>query len=1492
MSEAIENRIVQMKFSNRAFEKGVANSLKSLYKLDEAMQFKNAEKGARAIDNAMDQVSFKKIEDGIESLNDKFSMLRIVAINVLSDLATTATRTVIGTMNAAFNQIKSGGLNRAMNLEHAKFQIEGLGKAWEDVGDDINYAVDGTAYGLDAAAVAASQLLASNVQVGDEMKAALRGISGVAAMTSSSYEEIANVFTAVAGQGKVMAINLNSLSARGINAAATLADAMGVTEAEVRDMVSEGKIDFNTFAKAMDDAYGEHAKDANKTFTGALSNMKAALSRIGADVETPGLENARDIFNALRESINAIHEAMMPLINDINNLQNHLTKVVVKAISARNLIDIWKGFYSVIKQLVKIGKQFSMAFSNVFGKLNSKMILGITKSFEKFFKSFKLNGPALYNIYEIFFEFFTLLKNVGKYLSLIFSISFDKVLNKIGIAIKLITRALNGIMNGFLKAFNFKRVKSALEFLNMALYRLKKAFTINSKAMYPVYAMAFKIFAAIRRIMVALSPLVKVLTKVLVKVLQIIFKTVRNIIHYIYALTKSISPINSILKSIGKIAIALANAVGDAIIKLLNITNRRNNIEPMINMIKNGLKFISNSLGIVTPLVVKFINSISKSKAASIGFTAISKSLDIMSAGFEVLYNVANKVRQLIKSVFSNLKTSVEKTTFFKSLDESFGKLKDTFSNGADNITKLLKRFAKWIGEIDISKAANAISNGFSKIINAVSNFFDLIEKPVTTGFSKAIGIIVVGFMSVKKAAKTAISGLKSFTKHINDIFTQNNNEKVDGLGYISQGLANFEKDAKKLYKSLGPTGKAIMDMFGSQGIIGIVSNALKLINKFIKRTNPDDIWAFIDMNLLVKLSNSIESIIKSINGVEEPLVGLQEALSPGKIMQIAVAIGMLAGALYVISQIDTAKIFITIGAIAALMVLIGGFVTLLSYLNTLSNFDFSGISSITSDILKISLGLLVMAVALKVLASLGDSVWPALGALAALAIILLGFTIALAKLIPFTAGLGKVVLCILALASAMVIGAIAANLINLAILGFIGILKLLSTDYFKDIDKGVARLSYILKKLFTPMLMFTIILALLAVEFVVVSVGMLLFGIGMALIAKQAVKVISIIASFAAFIMMIASLKVSALIKVIVGLIAIGIALNLIGKGALLAGIGVQKFGIGVLAVAAAFMLFLQALLLLDESFVKLKDIIGHLFQFIGGLVGDFILALPNFLLELLDKVANTLKRGLKVLAKILRIIFNFLLNFVEHLNWQRFGRTIAKMLIEMWIGIVDYMYSKKEKIRKTLVKFIELFYELFVNVIGDIFDDICDVLGLNLDGLWELLGSAFATIIDTLGDFWSGVAKAFEKKGITAKAKALVEFGVNFAKQVTGQPIIEVPSDSGTSSGDNSGPVKHSTVANGSAVSKKNGKSNKSNDTTRKKANASGSAVSAANSDKQKKEKDYSKAISGLGDKLNKIYNKNTNLYMDGDVLVGGLSDKFDSSLGTTSIFKERGI
>jgi tape measure domain-containing protein len=315
-----------MQFDNAQFEQGVAKSMKTLDMLNEKLQFKEAQKGLSALMVSVEGVSSKSISTAVKAL-DRVSdytttVLGMMAKKVKEQFADKIVNAIEAIPTRAMSQIKSGGWNRAMNIANAQFQIEGLKFSWDKVREAADYAVTDTAYGLDAAAKAASQLAASGVDfekiIGKDgagkditqMHKSLRAISGVAAMTNSSYDEIAHTFTRIAGQGRVMGEDLNSLASRGLNAAATLAKSLNTTEAEIRSMVSKGQIDFAMFSEAMDEAYGEHAKEANKTFTGALSNMKAALSRIGAIFAQPVIDKTNTLFISLTSRIKEFQKAL------------------------------------------------------------------------------------------------------------------------------------------------------------------------------------------------------------------------------------------------------------------------------------------------------------------------------------------------------------------------------------------------------------------------------------------------------------------------------------------------------------------------------------------------------------------------------------------------------------------------------------------------------------------------------------------------------------------------------------------------------------------------------------------------------------------------------------------------------------------------------------------------------------------------------------------------------------------------------------------------------------------------------------------------------------------------------------------------------------------------------------------------------------------------------------------------------------------------------
>lgn len=337
----IDERVVQMEFDNAKFEQNVSRSMSTLDKLKEKLKFTDSTKDFQAINRAAKDVDFASLSASIDALNGRFSAFGIVGMTIMQRLTNAAIdlgAKLMGTVAAPLNQIKTGGWNRALNIENAMFKMSGLLEDFEEqkqkIDENIDYAVSGTAYSYDAAASAMAQLTASGVEfrgTSMDMKNALRAISGVAAMTNSEYSAIADVFTTVAGNGKLMTMQLNQLSGRGINAAAALGKQLGKSEAEIRELVTKGKIDFQTFANAMDQAFGEHAKKANDTFTGALSNIKAALSRTGQGFAQSLQHYGRDILNYIRPNINKFNKQYLgPLVDDFDAIMAHIAATAKK----------------------------------------------------------------------------------------------------------------------------------------------------------------------------------------------------------------------------------------------------------------------------------------------------------------------------------------------------------------------------------------------------------------------------------------------------------------------------------------------------------------------------------------------------------------------------------------------------------------------------------------------------------------------------------------------------------------------------------------------------------------------------------------------------------------------------------------------------------------------------------------------------------------------------------------------------------------------------------------------------------------------------------------------------------------------------------------------------------------------------------------------------------------------------------------------------------
>lgn len=413
----VDERVVNMRFNNSQFESGVKSTIASLDNLAKKLSMQGSTKGIADVSNAAKNApsSFAGMAAGVDNISSRFNAMGAIGFSVIQNLTNSAMGLGKKVLSGILDPLVAGGKQRALTIEQAKFQFKGLGMSVTDTMASAKAAVLGTSYGLADAAKAASMFGASGMRAGPAMVSSLRAIAGVAAMTGSAYSDISDVFTSVSGNGRLMGSDLLRLSARGVNAAATLSKSLHKPEADIRDMVTKGQISFKMFSDAMDQAFGKHAADANQTFMGSLANMKAALSRTGADIATPSYEAMRKVLNGITPVIDNIHKALMPLIDAFGKFVNLNSDNITKSLKGLNFSGLSKSIPSILNSIKNIFAAIQTAFApikNAFQEIfppgAKKPIEDIAKSIEKFTSKLKMGETTANNVRRTFAGIFAI----------------------------------------------------------------------------------------------------------------------------------------------------------------------------------------------------------------------------------------------------------------------------------------------------------------------------------------------------------------------------------------------------------------------------------------------------------------------------------------------------------------------------------------------------------------------------------------------------------------------------------------------------------------------------------------------------------------------------------------------------------------------------------------------------------------------------------------------------------------------------------------------------------------------------------------------------------------------------------------------------------------------------------------------------------------------------------------------------------------------------
>lgn len=211
-----------------------------------------------------------------------------------------------------------GGFDRALGIEDAQAKMKGLGydtKSVEKIMGNALGSVEGTAFGLDAAATTAAGAVAAGIKPGEQLEKTLKTVANTAAAAGTGMDEIGNIFNTVKSVGAAYTGDINMIAQRGIPIWQSLGDQLGKSQEEVKKMATEGSIDFATFEAAAADAAGGVATAMGDTTRGSFANMMASVRKLGAMFATGILPLAKTTFQGIQGLLNAVKAKLEPFVN-------------------------------------------------------------------------------------------------------------------------------------------------------------------------------------------------------------------------------------------------------------------------------------------------------------------------------------------------------------------------------------------------------------------------------------------------------------------------------------------------------------------------------------------------------------------------------------------------------------------------------------------------------------------------------------------------------------------------------------------------------------------------------------------------------------------------------------------------------------------------------------------------------------------------------------------------------------------------------------------------------------------------------------------------------------------------------------------------------------------------------------------------------------------------------------------------------------------------
>ena len=787
-TQVIDQKVVEMRFDNKDFEKNVSQSMSTIEKLKNALNFDSL-KAFEGIDKAANSVKLDGISNAVDNAASKFSVLEIAGVTAIAKITSAAMDAGVSIVKSlSVDQISTGFNKYAEKTTAIQTIISATGESIENVTeqiDKLNWFTDETSYNL----TDMISNIAKFTNSGVALERAVPQMMGIAAAAGDAGKGVQGATHAMEGFSKAMAQQYMSRQTWQWIQTANM-DTVRLKQAMIDAAVEVGQL------KKVSEGMWETLEGHEVTVNDFATNLKDKW--MSAEVMERGLQVYGDFANTLSDVMDELGASVttsefLEMIDEYKegtlDLADAAEKCEVSESELKEILDeLSSSEYDIGAHAFRMSqeaKTFAEAIDSVKDAVSTGWMTTIEYIFGNYEQAKQLWTALANDLYTVFAESGNTRNEILSYWSEMGG--RIELIHGLVEAVNLLVRPLSMVKQAFSSMFpDTEGMANVLYRLSVGFHNLMLELQPSEETMNDIYWLFRGVFTIIKSGLTLIGRLIKVIfpiTKPLGSIVALILKIFGYIGKFLYVLGELIMSIrilpgftekvrkafSGLLDVLKKIGAGLGGAIVSGVLVLVNIfTSLVNKVVEFVQTthpLQKALEFIKGLLQTILPIII----GVGAALAAIVVGPIVLAVAGIVKLATAIKDFIASakpleKVSDFLSTRFGTIGTTIK--AILDDITNGFGNVKDKMSAQTDNIGEATFKAAKKVETL--GEIVRATFDGVVSSVRGgnISGAFKYIGDGASLAISR-IKEIIAKMKNVKKPVETVQNTLQKTTKTI-----------------------------------------------------------------------------------------------------------------------------------------------------------------------------------------------------------------------------------------------------------------------------------------------------------------------------------------------------------------------------------------------------------------------------------------------------------------------------------------------------------------------------------------------------------------------------------------------------------------------------------------------------------------------------------------------------------------------------------------------------